>query len=130
MAKTEEEWRAVLSPEEFEVLRNKKTEMAFTGEYTDVMPPDGYFSCRACGNALYSAAAKFDSGCGWPAFDKSFPGAIRMVPAPEKKNHFEIVCERCDGHLGHLFRRRTSVTERHCVNSISVKYVKGEAPHT
>ena len=77
VVKTDAEWRAQLSPEEFNILRKKGTERGGTGEYNKFYPTEGYFVCKGCGAPLYSAAAKFDSGCGWPAFDKCYKGAVK-----------------------------------------------------
>eukprot|EP00013_Stygamoeba_regulata_P020555 CAMPEP_0177659738 /NCGR_PEP_ID=MMETSP0447-20121125/17614_1 /TAXON_ID=0 /ORGANISM="Stygamoeba regulata, Strain BSH-02190019" /LENGTH=148 /DNA_ID=CAMNT_0019164651 /DNA_START=165 /DNA_END=611 /DNA_ORIENTATION=+ len=128
--KTEEEWKKVLTPEEFHVLREKGTERAGAGEYNGVVP-SGYFVCRACGQPLYTAAAKFHSGCGWPAFDKCFQGAIKTkTDTSFGMKRVEIMCAACDGHLGHVFEgeRMTATNERHCVNSVSIKHVKGDVP--
>eukprot|EP00741_Cyanophora_paradoxa_P012321 tig00000169_g11906.t1 len=132
VAKTEEEWKKQLSEQEYYVLRQKGTERATTGEYDKFYPQDGYFECRGCGNPLYSAASKFNSGCGWPAFDKCYKGSVKI----EVDNSFgmrrvEIMCARCDGHLGHVFEgeRFTDTNERHCVNSISVRYKPGNPPN-
>jgi peptide-methionine (R)-S-oxide reductase len=129
--KSEEEWKQSLSPEEYNVLREKGTERPRTGEYDKYYPKNGFFKCRACGNPLYSAAAKFNSGCGWPAFDKCFRNSIEI----EVDNSFgmkrvEIMCGNCGGHLGHVFsgERFTDTNERHCVNSVSVRYDNGPIP--
>jgi len=126
---SEAEWKLHLDPAEYEVLRTKGTERR-GGEYDAFYPPhnEGYFACRGCGAPLYSAAAKFKSGCGWPAFDKCFQGAVGIT---EDNSHgmmrVEITCARCDGHLGHVFagERKTPTNERHCVNSVSILYVQG-----
>jgi len=125
--KTDDEWREELSAPAFQILRNKGTERPGTGEYDKFYPDDGYFACGGCQRPLYSAAAKFDSGCGWPAFDKIFEGAV----VTQTDNTFgmkrvEIMCGGCGGHLGHVFEgeRFTSTNERHCVNSLSITYVK------
>lgn len=126
--KTEEEWKQVLSEEEYNVLREKGTERAGTGEYNKFKPGTGHFKCRACNAPLYSAKAKFDSGCGWPAFDKCYEGSVRTeVDLSFGRKRIEILCANCGGHLGHVFQgeRYTDTDERHCVNSISVKYEKG-----
>jgi len=128
---SEAEWKAKLEPFEYTVLREKATERAGTGEYDKFKPAEGYFSCRGCGNPLYSAQAKFDSGCGWPAFDRCYKGAIEThVDASYGMRRVEIVCAKCGGHQGHVFEgeRFTETNERHCVNSASIKYVKGPPP--
>jgi len=128
-----DEWKAKathLTAAEKHVLWDKGTERPFTGEYDTVLPTAGYFACRACDLPLYSAESKFKAGCGWPAFDACYTGAV----ATHRDTTFgmtriEIVCGRCGGHLGHVFEgeRYTANNERHCVNSASIKYHK-EAP--
>ena len=129
MAKfTEEEWKAKLTPQEYNVLREKGTERASTGEYDKYYPKAGFFKCRGCGNPLYSAAAKFNSGCGWPAFDKCYKGSIKTeIDTSFGARRVEIMCAACDGHLGHVFENEgfSDTNERHCVNSISVRYDPG-----
>eukprot|EP00049_Salpingoeca_infusionum_P009696 m.164803 g.164803 ORF g.164803 m.164803 type:complete len:219 (-) comp14410_c0_seq2:1719-2375(-) len=125
-----EEWKAKLTKEEYHVLREKGTERAGSGEYDKFYPKkdEGYFACRGCGEPLYSAEAKFNSGCGWPAFDKCYTGAVKTnVDTSFGMRRVEIVCAACDGHLGHVFEgeHMTPTNERHCVNSVSVKFVKG-----
>ena len=129
-AMTKSDWRSVLSAQEYNVLRDKGTEYPGTGIYTDYYPDEGYFSCAACGHPIYSAESKFKSGCGWPAFDKCYRGSI----ATKKDFSFgmsrvEVMCAKCGGHLGHVFQgeRFTETNERHCVNSVSLKYVKAAA---
>lgn len=119
---TEPEWRQLLSPEEYHVIRQKGTERPGTGEYDGFYPKEGYFACRACGNPLYSAESKFRSGCGWPAFDKCYENAVKTkTDISFGMRRIEIMCNRCDGHLGHVFEgeRMTPTNERHCVNSVS-----------
>lgn len=123
--KTEDEWRAVLTPEQFRILRKKGTEPAGSGEYNK-HSQEGVYSCAGCSAPLYKSATKFDSGCGWPAFFDAIPGA---VVRHEDKSHgmtrTEIVCANCGGHLGHVFKGErfpTPTDERHCVNSISLKF--------
>ena len=129
--KTEAEWRAELSKQEYHVLREKGTERPGTGEYDAFDPKDGYFACRACGNPLYPAESTFPSGRGWPPFDQCVKGSIEThVDTSRWLRRVEIVCARCEGHLGHVFEgeRFTATNERHCVNSVSIKYVPGPLP--
>lgn len=127
--KSDSEWKKELTDMEFYVLRQKGTERPRTGEYDKFYPEKGYFKCAGCGNPLYSAQSKFNSGCGWPAFDKCYVGSINTnVDVSMGMRRVEIVCAKCDGHLGHVFEgeRMTPTNERHCVNSVSTKYVEGE----
>nr|GMC85526.1 peptide methionine sulfoxide reductase B5-like [Ipomoea batatas] len=122
--KTEEEWRAILSPEQFRILRMKGTEYPGTGEY-DKFFEAGVYECAGCGTPLYRSTTKFNSGCGWPAFFEGLPGAINQTPDPDGRR-IEITCAACGGHLGHVFKGEgfpTPTNERHCVNSISLKFV-------
>lgn len=128
---SEEEWKQRLSPAEYHVLREKGTEPPRSGEFDEFDPPEGYFACRACGNPLYSAAAKFHSGCGWPSFDKCVQGSVKTkIDRSFGMNRVEIMCNRCDGHLGHIFEgeRFTETNQRHCVNSLSIRYHKEQLP--
>lgn len=126
--KSKEEWKSELSDFEYQVLREKDTERAGTGEYNKFYPKEGYFACKGCGAPLYSAAAKFNSGCGWPAFDKCYKGSIvtEIDDSLFGRRRIEIMCASCGGHLGHVFEgeRFTDTNERHCVNSVSVRYHK------
>lgn len=128
-AMSEEDWRKVLSRQEFNILREKGTEYPGSGEYDGYYPTEGHFECRGCGNPLYSADAKFKSGCGWPAFDKCYKGSIKTkTDNTLGMKRVEIMCNSCGGHLGHVFEgeRMTPTNERHCVNSVSIKFVKGK----
>ncbi|CAN6306560.1 unnamed protein product, partial [Urochloa humidicola] len=121
--RSEEEWRAILSPEQFRILRQKGTELPRTGEYNK-FKADGVYNCAACGTPLYKSDTKFDSGCGWPAFFEGLPGAINRTPDPDGRR-VEITCAACGGHLGHVFKGegfKTPTDERHCVNSVSIKF--------
>ena len=127
--KTEAEWKRELTPEQYRVLREKGTERPFTGEY-DFTFEDGVYRCAACGNELFASDAKFDSGCGWPAFSQ--PMAPGAVEAHEDTSHgmrrVEVVCSRCDSHLGHVFPDGPRPTGmRFCINSASLKLEKAAA---
>jgi len=123
--KTEQEWKAVLSPEQFRILRQKGTEPPGTGEY-DKHSAQGVYSCAGCGTPLYKSTTKFNSGCGWPAFFDALPGAVtRHEDRTLGMSRIEITCTACGGHLGHVFKGEgfgTPTDERHCVNSISLKF--------
>lgn len=122
MKKSKEEWNA-LTPEEQRVLLRKGTEMPFTGEYNKTKEP-GTYVCRQCEAPLYKSEDKFSSGCGWPSFDDEIPNAVKRVRDADGQR-VEIVCANCDGHLGHVFtgERFTEKNTRHCVNSISLKFI-------
>ncbi|KNC76531.1 methionine-R-sulfoxide reductase [Sphaeroforma arctica JP610] len=131
ISKTDAEWKSSLSAQEYDVIRNKGTEAPGTGEYNKLYPKadEGHFACRACKNPIYSATAKFDSGCGWPAFDKCYEGSITTeIDQTMGLKRIEIMCSQCGGHLGHVFEgeKFTDTNERHCVNSVSIKFVKGK----
>lgn len=129
VSKSESEWQAILSPEQFRVLRLKGTEPPGTGEYDKVFEP-GVYTCAACDAPLYKAETKFDSGCGWPAFYEAIPGSIKLFDdASLGRLRTEMVCANCGGHLGHVFKGegfKTPTDERHCVNSISIKLKPAE----
>ncbi|KUM55709.1 hypothetical protein ACN42_g11533 [Penicillium freii] len=108
--------------EQFRILREKGTERAGTGEYDSHYPSKGVYNCAGCDAPLYTADHKFKSGCGWPAYFDSIPGAVtRHVDNTFGMKRTEIVCTNCGGHLGHVFEGegyQTPTDERHCVNSI------------
>ena len=115
-----------LTEEEKHVIEDKGTERPFTGEYDNFYVP-GTFICRRCNTPLFSSKAKFDAGCGWPSFDQNFPGAVKRVPMNMWMfgEWEEIECAHCGAHLGHVFTGEhfTATDTRHCVNSLSIKFI-------
>ena len=116
---SDEELKAKLSPEEFAVLREGATEAPFSGEFVHT-DAKGTFSCKVCGNPLFSSDTKFDSGTGWPSFDKSIPGSIEYKnDSSHGMSRTEVVCARCGSHLGHVFDDGpTESGQRYCINSV------------
>lgn len=123
----EEKWRKILSPEQYEVLRAKGTEIPFSGKLLN-NTEEGTYICGACGNHIFKSDSKFDSHCGWPSFDKAIPGSIVLTPDfSHKMIRTEVTCSKCGSHLGHLFDDGPTETgERFCINSISMGFEKGK----
>lgn len=123
MPKTEAEWQAKLSPEEYRVLREKGTEPAGTGKYLHETA-SGTYNCAACGNPLFASDTKFDSGTGWPSFDQALPGAVKFeTDESVGMSRTEVLCARCGSHLGHVFNDGPKETtgKRFCLNSVCLK---------
>jgi peptide-methionine (R)-S-oxide reductase len=124
--KTDAEWRAKLSPEEYRVLRQAGTERAFTGEYTDNHRV-GVYRCRACDSELFRSEHKFDSHCGWPSFFTPLAGD-RVIERSDNTlgmRRVEVLCANCHSHLGHVFEGEgyaTPTDQRYCINSISLQF--------
>ena len=112
-----------LTDEEKRVIEQKATEAPFTGEY-DNFYKEGIYVCRKCNSPLFSSQAKFDAGCGWPAFEDNFPNAVKQI-LDKDGIRTEIQCANCGGHLGHVFKgeKLTKTDTRHCVNSLAIKFV-------
>jgi len=125
VTKTDDEWRAQLTPAEYQVLRKAGTERPFTGEYTDTKT-EGVYSCRACGAELFRSESKFDSHCGWPSFFTPLAGdaVIERSDVSMGMKRTEVLCANCHSHLGHVFEGEgygTPTDLRYCINSISLK---------
>jgi peptide-methionine (R)-S-oxide reductase len=126
--KTDEEWRRELTPEQFHVMREKGTERPFTGEY-EKTKEKGTYVCAACGNPLFDSDTKYESGSGWPSFYR--PASTESVRTESDDSMFmtrtEVLCNRCDAHLGHVFDDGPQPTgERYCMNSVALKLEKEE----
>ncbi len=126
MTKTEAEWKEILTPQEYYVLRQKGTDRPSDGGYTNHFEK-GTYVCAACGTQLFKSNSKYKSHCGWPSFDDAIDGSIAFTP---DNSHgmirTEITCKACGGHLGHIFDDgpRKTTGKRYCVNTTSIKFVK------
>jgi peptide-methionine (R)-S-oxide reductase len=125
VVRSDAEWRAQLTPAEYQVLRKAGTERPFTGEYTDTKTT-GVYSCRACGAELFRSDAKFESHCGWPSFFTPLAGeaVIERVDTSLGMRRVEVLCATCHSHLGHVFEGEgypTPTDLRYCINSISLR---------
>lgn len=122
--KSEAQWKKELTPEQFEVLREKGTERPFSGEYVNTFEK-GTYVCAACENLLFYSDAKFHSDCGWPSFDKAIKGSVTYITDSSfGMSRTEVNCAKCGGHLGHVFDDGPTKTgQRFCTNSVSVKFI-------
>jgi peptide-methionine (R)-S-oxide reductase len=126
ITRTEEEWKKLLSPAQYQVLRKKGTERPFVNEFDEHFKP-GVYACAACGQELFSSETKFNSGCGWPAFYAAQAGdRVQLTPDfSHGMRRIEVTCARCGSHLGHIFEDapQTPTGQRYCINSISLKFI-------
>lgn len=128
--KTESEWEDELTPEQYHVLREKGTELPFSGEYDSLFDP-GTYSCVACGTKLFDSETKFDAECGWPSFYDALPGAVEFHEDDSLGTvRTEVTCATCGGHLGHVFEGEglgMPTDQRFCINSLSLQFTPDEA---
>ena len=137
MPKSEDEWKKLLTPEQYAVLREKGTEAPFSGKLLHEKTK-GTYNCVACGNPLFDSTAKFDSGTGWPSFDQALLGAVKYIPdnsggppalgfGEASMTRTEIVCANCGSHLGHVFDDGPTETgKRYCLNSVCLDLKDGK----
>ena len=128
--KTESEWEDELTPEQYHVLREKGTELPFSGEYDSLFDP-GTYCCAACGTKLFDSETTFDAECGWPSFYDALPGAVEFHEDDSLGTvRTEVTCATCGGHLGHVFEGEglgMPTDQRFCINSLSLQFTPDEA---
>jgi len=126
ITRSEEEWKKLLTPTQYYVLREKGTERPYVNEFDEHFKP-GVYACAACGQELFSSEAKFNSGCGWPAFYAAQAGdRVQLTPDfTHGMRRTEVTCARCGSHLGHIFddAPQTPTGQRYCINSVSLKFI-------
>lgn len=123
--KTDAEWKEILTPEQYAVLREKGTERPFTGEYVNTFEK-GNYGCAACGQILFASENKYESDCGWPSFDQALKGSVTYHKDTSLgMTRTEVLCSNCQSHLGHVFEDGPKETtgERFCTNSVSIKFI-------
>ena len=125
MEKTDKYWKTKLNPDEFKILREKGTELPFTGKFNDHFN-EGTYVCKGCDTPLYKSESKFDSHCGWPSYDSAIEGSLELIPdSSAGMLRTEIICSNCGGHQGHVFNDGPTHTGlRYCVNSASIDFKK------
>ena len=129
ITRTDAEWRAKLTPDQYRILRQAGTERPFSSALNDEKR-EGIFHCAGCDQQLYSSQAKFDSGTGWPSFTKALPKAVgTRADSSQGMQRVEVHCQRCGGHLGHVFDDGPKpMGKRHCINGLALAFVPGEMP--
>ena len=123
LPQTEIEWKQKLSPEQYQILRQKGTEKPFTGKFLH-NTADGTYVCGACGNPIFESSSKFDSGSGWPSFDKAIPNSVKLsTDYSHGMIRTEVTCAKCGSHLGHVFNDGPTATKtRFCINSVAMDF--------